>query len=306
MTGPDPKRSGLSEFGRFAARALRRRWRKYRGELKQCRHHCAESSVHNLRVAIRRLCSILEVQAELQAGPETAEVVRRLGKQLRWLGPLRDTHVQREHLQALRPRFPELKMIIRFLEKRERKLMRQARRKMSRIDPGELKELLESRDLRLTRLAGASGDRAWARSLRAVDGAFRAVRRRFERLEAARPDSIHRLRLAFKDFRYRVEALAPVLPGASRGRLERMRHFQSAMGRIQDREILVELIQSFAASSKRDQAGLRPVEQLLTRQQSAAIRAFVRSAKRVLDFWTQPETGARLRAARVRGGKKKE
>ena len=305
MSAPARKRSGPAEFRGFAERALRRRWRRYRQELKRCRRCCTEPAVHRLRVSIRRLCSMLEVQAEIQACPETHDVVRRLSKQLGWLGPLRDAHVRRKSLQVLLPRFPELERIIRFLEKREEKLVRQAHRKIGRIDQAKLKRL-RARHKKLALRKGSTAERAWVRSLRAIDAAFRVVVQRFERLNVARPDSIHRMRVAFKDFRYRVEALAPVLPGMTKLRLARMRQFQTAMGRIQDREILVELIRSFEGRKRRDRQGLRSVEKLLTRQQSAGIRAFVRSAHRVLDFWEPARRGSSPGASRSGIGKGKK
>ena len=53
------------------------------------------------------------------------------------------------------------------------------------------------------------------------------------------PRTIHRLRIAFKRFRYLCELLEPFLSGVTETRLERMRHYQGASGEIQDLAVLL-------------------------------------------------------------------
>ena len=51
--------------------------------------------------------------------------------------------------------------------------------------------------------------------------------------------------MAFKKFRYMVEALAEHLPGATQGRLAAMHHYQTMMGDIQDAEVLLAALDKF-------------------------------------------------------------
>ena len=294
------------DFSDFAARTLRARWRKYRRELKKCGRKCTESSVHNLRVAIRRLSSALEAFSAVHTSQLLQKAAGRLDKELRLLGPLRDTHVQGESIRGLLPRFPELKKVSRFLRKQENKSVRELGRKIRTIKVEKLKRLLKGDLLRaLERLTEPSRqEMAEGRLRRSIDQAFAAVAEKHARLDAADPDSIHAMRIAFKHFRYRVEALHPILPEITQVQLEQMRRFQLAMGRIQDREILLHLIQSFHSNQRK--AGLadfRAVEQVLTRQQAAAVKTFVHTADRVSGFWkgdAAPSVGA------VRARKRKE
>lgn len=293
------------DFSDFAGRTLRARWRKYRRELKKCGRKCTESSVHNLRVAIRRLSSALEVFSAVHASSALQRAAGRLDKQLRLLGPLRDTHVQGESIRELLPRFPQLKKISRFLRKQEDKSVRELGRKIRTIKFEKLKRLLKGDLLpALERPTEPSRqEMVKGRLRRSIDQAFAAVAEKHARLDAADPDSIHALRIAFKHFRYRAEALRPILPELTQAQLEQMRRFQLAMGRIQDREILQHLIQSF--HSKRtdaDQADFGAVERLLIRQQAAAVTTFVHSANRVFGFW---KGAAAPRAGAVRARKRK-
>ena len=47
--------------------AVDERWQTYRRELKRCQKHYSEEAVHDLRVATRRLISVLEGGYELHA-----------------------------------------------------------------------------------------------------------------------------------------------------------------------------------------------------------------------------------------------
>ena len=286
---PASRQSKASEdFGAFAARTLRSRWRKYRRQLKKCRQACTESSVHHLRVAIRRLGSALEVFATVHTSRALRKAAGRLERQLGLLGPLRDTHVQWESIQELLPRFPGLEKISRFLKKEEKKSVRALGRKIRKIKVEKIGRLIKGDLIPALGRLTAPGQQAKAKRglRRSIDQAFAAVAEKHASLDASDAGSIHALRIAFKHFRYRVEALLPILPEITRAHLEQMRRWQLAMGRIQDLEILLHLIQSFR--SERTDPGppdFRAVEKLLTGQQASAVEAFVHSAGQVAGFW---------------------
>jgi CHAD domain-containing protein len=62
--------------------------------------------------------------------------------------------------------------------------------------------------------------------------------------------TIHCTRVAFKEFRYMVEALADCLPIATEHRLEAMHDYQTLMGDVQDAQVLLAAVDKFLC--KRD------------------------------------------------------
>ena len=82
--------------------------------------------------------------------------------------------------------------------------------------------------------------------LRSVDRAFSRTRQLRARIDPRDTRTIHRTRVAFKKFRYMVEALAEYLPGGDRpSAWPAMRHYQTMMGEIQDAEVLLRTLDKF-------------------------------------------------------------
>ena len=101
--------------------------------------------------------------------------------------------------------------------------------------------------------------------------------RRYERITPLRPDSIHRTRVAFKEFRYMVEVIRPLLQGFPKSRLKRMRAYQSDMGKIQDSGVLLCSLKKFGVPK----AALRHFEQ----RHTALISAYIGHKGDLVSFW---------------------
>jgi len=98
--------------------------------------------------------------------------------------------------------------------------------------------------------------------------------------------SIHRLRVAFKKFRYTVEVVQPLLDQMGKTELKALNAYQTAMGEIQDAEVLLASIRSFAARRGRPTAiSFLPVHQALTSLRMARVEAFMKSAHHLMSFW---------------------
>jgi CHAD domain-containing protein len=94
--------AGHAGFGRRGKRdpsvllieSLDARWRKYRKELRRCRKKCAEKTVHDLRVASRRLLNTFDMLRLIVPDTHVKSMRQGLKKQLNLFGPLRDVQVQ--------------------------------------------------------------------------------------------------------------------------------------------------------------------------------------------------------------------
>jgi len=74
----------------------------------------------------------------------------------------------------------------------------------------------------------------------------RAVRKhRKGALDPSNPEALHRMRLAFKKYRYAWEVLEPLLPRAPRNGGKRLHDFQTLLGTIHDCDVILVDVRSF-------------------------------------------------------------
>jgi CHAD domain-containing protein len=106
-----------------------------------------------------------------------------------------------------------------------------------------------------------------------------------------RAGSIHRLRIAFKKFRYVIEVLLPVLPGFPQENLRRMQAYQGRMGDIQDLDILIHALGTYSerppqGSADEDLAlDLKSSRDRYADQQTQLITTYLEDKDELLSFW---------------------
>ena len=94
---------------RFLLRSLKEQWKDYRREFDRSRRRCSEESVHEVRIAIRRLLSTLSLLEPLLPSEPLFPAELLLRKRLKTFARLRDTHVQSLELKRLEDPFPDAK-----------------------------------------------------------------------------------------------------------------------------------------------------------------------------------------------------
>jgi CHAD domain-containing protein len=201
-------------------------------------HADDEEAIHDLRVAIRRLRTLLKMARKLY-GRWHADVVRRAFADVqRATGELRDEEVLEETLSDVgnAPAFTT------WLEKRrarERKLRRAVVTRLERGDLDRARLLLKAllvfpvppkSDIDLARFARRTVERAQ----RGVDA------KRDVTIEDV--VGLHDLRIAYKELRYSIELLADALPIDQRAMLEPATVFQKRLGELHDVDVAIEVI----------------------------------------------------------------
>ena len=282
-------------IGLSLAKALDARWASYREQLRHCRRKVSAKAVHELRVATRRLLSqfaLLSCVAH-SAAPEKAR--RILKRRLAALGDLRDAQVLRLFTDEQADRFPDLAPLRAWLRRRERRLVKAAAGEVNRCKTRKLEKCISATIADLAANAGASRaqERLAAAVLRATARAFAeaVARRRAIRLPDLR--TIHQTRVAFKRFRYMVEALSPRLTGLSKRQLRVLAVYQRKMGIIQDLEVMQACLARFLGENPKRAARLRPFTRYLRRRRARALRSFLQSADRLYTFWPPARLAAK-------------
>jgi CHAD domain-containing protein len=221
----------------FLSHAGRKRADRFRACLERASRRPGEKEIHDLRVSIRRLLSYLSVAGELAGGKRVSRgAVDRLKDFMSPLGRLRDAQVKIERLKKVVPMGDEPTYLYSLSvlgesiawEGKVRKLLRGAdRKKLSAPVYGFRPSPLPRTALRAKALG------ILARHERQVES-LAAKARNEENVEA-----LHRMRLAFKRYRYSVEVLAPLFPSVTAETLKRLHSFQVLLGDIHDLDVIM-------------------------------------------------------------------
>jgi CHAD domain-containing protein len=182
----------------------------------------AEDSVHEMRVAVRRLRAVLRLAQLRRIDPAAKELQDALGD-------VRDLHLT---VAWLRGRDAAL---ARAAGTRLRKAERALDRAMERWRAGTLPALLDA------------GARAHPLHLGRVEKVLRkALRRLEERLEVARtrpaPRSLHRARISVKQVRYLVEVGKGSLPKSAARIVPDLKTLQASLGQLHDSDVRISLV----------------------------------------------------------------
>jgi len=202
--------------------------------------HADEEAIHDLRVAIRRLRTMVKMARPLYGRWHTDVVRRAFADVMRATGELRDAEVLDETLADLAAEpHPALAAWQSSRAARQGKLRRQVE---ARIERGELdrarlllKALLvfpvePSRDMDLAKFARRTVERA---------------RRVVESGRDVPPEDVeglHELRISYKELRYSIELLADALPLDARAMLEPAAVFQKRLGEIHDADVALDVL----------------------------------------------------------------
>jgi CHAD domain-containing protein len=261
---------------------LQERWKLHRNELQRCRRKFSAESVHESRVAARRLRAALELLGTAAGVDDLGKARRALKQHLKLFAPLRDAQVQRSLLPLLRLPCGVREAFEDFLRRREEKAGRRAQSGLAEINTRSIAKTVAKLDRALRKRAEAIGEAALHEI---IEDSFRRVCARRDLLEAQVPATIHLARVAFKRFRYRIELLVPLLPGRHRVRVPAMRRYQSLMGTVQDACVTIEWFEEFAAGSAMDVAVLARVRQRLLQRRDRLVSRYLTRADALRDFW---------------------
>lgn len=226
-----------------------------------------ETSVHQARVASRRLrqaLPLLGVHANAQAVDRAGKRVRRI---TRALGPVRELDVTLLLLAELhRKNVVAERAIMRVREAVAEERLKRRRVMLAAITPSKLDKLRK----RLVR-AAAPKSRPIAKGSALTEARTQAARRAVELREAIEraggiylADRLHRVRVAAKKLRYALEIQRELTRSRSTSHLNRLKVQQDLLGRIHDLEILIDHARRVQTTlTPRDRRGMAELKQLI-------------------------------------------
>lgn len=205
-----------------------------------------DEAIHDLRVAIRRLRTLLKMARSLFGRWHTDVVRRAYADVMRATGELRDEEVLEETLEGASPA-PPFREWLDARQARERRLRRAV---VTRIERGDLDRARVLLKALLVFPVDPERDRELSRfARRTVERARRGVE---DRRDVDTDDvlGLHELRIAYKELRYSIELLAEALPIDARAMLGPATVFQKRLGEIHDADVAIAVL--------RDAKGLGP------------------------------------------------
>jgi CHAD domain-containing protein len=206
-------------------------------------------SVHQARVASRRLREALPVLRATVNAQELRAVRQQVRQMTRALGPVRELDVALQHLDEVGsgsavPR----RALGRVRHAITREQMARRRQMLASITPGKVEKLRQ-------RLMRVSAGPVAPQSASALDEAHAQVARRAERLGRAIhragslyvPQRLHAVRIAAKKLRYALEIERELQRSRSTARITQLKRLQDVLGRMHDFEVLIGLTRTVQA-----------------------------------------------------------
>ena len=234
----------LEESGR--TRAIR-----FREQLKRSSADPTEDeAIHDLRVAVRRLLAWIAVREALLGRDMRLREARSSLKTLMIpLGKLRDAHVKRDWIRNVVPEGDEPSY--RYAVQVASDVLRWESRVRKRLGARSTRRLR----VPFPKGPGGLGGRLEAAIL--APGLLGRLEREVSKhreaaLDPAHPEALHRMRLAFKKYRYAAEVLLPLFPKATEESAKRLHAFQTLLGTIHDFDVIL----AESASFRRDILGV--------------------------------------------------
>ncbi len=197
-----------------------------------------DEAIHDMRVAIRRLRTLLKMSRRLYGVWHTDVVRRSFADVMRATGDLRDEEVLEETLGEA-SEHPDFVAWVGARKAREQRLRRAV---VTRIERGDLDRARLMLKALLVFPVDPELDMDLARFARkTVERARRKVEDKRD-VETSDVLGMHDLRIAYKELRYSIELLSDALPIDARALLEPATVFQKRLGEIHDADVAIEVL----------------------------------------------------------------
>jgi len=267
--------------------SLKERTRDYLKALKRCRKRRSEQAVHQLRVQMRRLLAMFEILTCLIPREQLQKAQKKLKKRLDGFDELRDTHVQLLYTAGMLRNRPELKPLYKKLQRREERLLTPAAKRAGNLGGGWIDRAV-GKVKKQVKLALSSHSVRYdpaEKILELMETSFKRVANLRRHIDPKDLTTIHRTRIAFKQFRYLVELLQPLLPAVKPRQLVAMDNYQTMMGDIQDIEVMIGGLEALLQKKKLRRAPLLRFGDVLMRRRELLVEAYLDEADELFTFW---------------------
>jgi CHAD domain-containing protein len=269
-----------SSCPQFLVEALEERWQSYFCALTAVRAAFSSKAVKNFRTAGRQLLAVLDILDQVSSQPSLQQLRQACKEQLDSLGELRDVQMILAEVDRNADHFLALQRWQPALRQHEQQLQHAAAENLAAF---ELEPLRHHMRKAQTQLAAGVKLNSPTALLQTVDKAYQKVLKRQAQLDPAVITSFHRLRLALKKFRYRVETVHPLAPAYPPELFNALRQYQNALGAIQDSDVFLLALNAFAATLPEGRTAIVRAE--YEKQRARLLTEFTQAPRPLAGFW---------------------
>ena len=252
-------------------------------------------SVHQARVATRRLRETLPVLRVSVDGEELGRVRRQVRRMTRALGPVRELDVALAHLDELASqRILSPGALTRVRQTIARERFERRREMLAAITPGKIEKLR-----RRLGLVGR-GPRPLETTATIVEAEHQVVRRTTNLTAAIEragslylPDRLHAVRVAAKKLRYAMEVERELKRSRVTARITQLKRLQDLLGLMHDYEILID-------RTRQLQADVAGSDRRLSGELDALIRTLEEECRQLHGTYMRRRTSIGLLCQRLR------
>lgn len=251
----------------LAARAfLRERCDDFFLQVTRVRESFAPDAIHDLRVSSRRLRECLNVFAGCFRKRQVTELRKELKSLTNYLGAIRNSDeallfFSRLVESAEQETLAALEEISAALQSRRSREQKDLRHEVKRVDPASLLQRIDELCLNLRIFDPDSA----ALFIPVAETLLSAIEAREKSILDILPDARqetevaaqHRLRIAVKRFRYRLEFMAPIAPRRDYLAIySRVKNYQELLGQLHDLDVFADTVEAILSGA----AGTEPLK----------------------------------------------
>lgn len=230
----------------------------------ECKLKFSEASVHDYRVSMRRLMAMIDLLYMVFPRKYFLQAKKILKKQMKVFNPLRDNQVQIVNLRKLIYTYPTLfSYYVKQLHD-EQFYINEAKASLEELSIDELDGLMFFIKIDLKEIV--------RKEQTGFEPFFEAAGRSFRNLveignltDKNSLDSVHKLRIAFKKYRYVIETLAPYIL-YPKDAIKKLKQIQNLLGEIQDNRVFLSELTTFIAEFEQELMHFyqKPIEDMLS------------------------------------------
>ena len=203
-------------------------------------------AVHDLRVALRRIRSLLRIVRSVYGTFHVNAIRREMAKVANATGALRDEEVLAETLAALELKGAAKNGLAAWRQRRKQRLKALRSSVVSLLASGALKLPITHMQALVALPCNPKRDREVRRFARQVVLEAQANVDECRAAEVSDVTGMHALRIAYKRLRYSIEAFAKYLPPELRAWRDVAAKFQSLLGDLHDHDVAIEVLRRAA------------------------------------------------------------
>ncbi|MDQ1265102.1 MAG: hypothetical protein QG635_252 [Bacteroidota bacterium] len=272
-----------AELCKYFVEALDKAFTNYILKFREAKDFFSESSVHDLRVAVRRLLSLISLIEGIAKSSNNTSLRKYLKAQLDMFSELRDTQVQLIRAHNLKHDYPALGLFFQFLQYRETKLIKILKAEILSIDETDIEGEIFFLKMEIKKPVLIDFFTINEININ-IDKTYNKLIKRYQNVNPLEPDTIHKVRIAFKPFRYKMEILRNIL-NLNDIIFSKFKSFQTLLGDIQDCHVFISNYNEFINKQKAFPVDLFVNSmELLKQTQEKLIEKFMTESKNIYYF----------------------